>query len=276
MDKYLKCIMVVATILGLAFVFAFTNPTEAHPLVDEFSDTVSILDRAIEKAILHKAAHPIFIDDLQEIAENLRELPVQLETLLMSATKQSDKSRPETSKSVNTLTHELNDTIAMLDGAIQRADAGKKAAPEFINDLKLIASDLKALPKYGSVQATSSQEPPVDYLADPLTKSADDFIEKTKEDDDSLWGAIQRVVEGVSELPGLFNEIGDLFKENPAKPEPDTSSKSGLKEKSVTPKEAESAQKQISAQVESTTRKKAEPQKRNSINEKGGWPSFTY
>ena len=191
MDKYLKPVMLVITILGLAFVFAFTNPTEAHPLVDEFSDAVSILDKTIEKAILHKAAHPIFIGDLQEIAEDLR----------------------------------------------------------------------KALPKYWSVQATSSQEPPVDSLADSLTKSADEFIDKTKGDDDSLWGAIQKVVEGVSELPGLFNEIGDLFKENPAKPEPDTSSKSGLKEKSVTPKEAESAQKQISAQVESTTRKKAESTK---------------
>ena len=194
MDKYLKPVMLVITILGLAFVFAFTNPTEAHPLVDEFSDAVSILDKTIEKAILHKAAHPIFIGDLQEIAEDLR----------------------------------------------------------------------KALPKYWSVQATSSQEPPVDSLADSLTKSADEFIDKTKGDDDSLWGAIQKVVEGVSELPGLFNEIGDLFKENPAKPEPDTSSKSGPKEKSVTPKEAESAQKQISAQVESTTRKKAESTKEQS------------
>ena len=132
---------------GRCIHFALVDFMEAHPLVDEFSDAVLMLDKTIDEAVFCKAAHPAFIADLQEIAEDLRGLPIPLESLLMSAANRKNESWSKTQIPMNRLMDRYDDTVRML-GTPFGADDNKKADPKFLTDLKSILTDLRTQPRY--------------------------------------------------------------------------------------------------------------------------------
>ena len=259
MHRNAKAAIALIVTLGVVFIFALTEFMEAHPLVDEFSDAVLMLDKTIDEAVFYKAAHPAFTADLQEIANDLRELPIPLESLLMSAANRRNESWSKTQIPMNRLMDRYDDTVAMLEDAIRKADDNKRADPKFLTDLKSILTDLRTQPRYWNVHETVVEEPKAGLVEKAADQSPEKKAVEMEAEDDSLLGSIQKVIEGVSELPGLFNEIGDLFRGGKSQPQVDAPDESAPQQKSLSQEKKESEKQQASPEEKAIVSEKTEP-----------------